>query len=92
MQHVRKSTVQVPTCYSHSTLLSKCTVCKLIKHLHANVNSLLSTMRTEFEYIQIPIAILRSVCVCKGGGGGISYFTCVKNQGFNITLDTEVDQ
>lgn len=27
-------------------------------------------MRTEFEYIQIPIAaILRSVCVCKGGGG-----------------------
>lgn len=26
-------------------------------------------MRTEFEYIQIPIAaILRSVCVCKGGG------------------------
>lgn len=49
-------------------------------------------MRTEFEYIQIPIAaILRSVCVCKGGGG-ISYFTCVKNQGFNITLDMEVDQ
>lgn len=47
-------------------------------------------MRTEFEYIQIPIAILRSVC--KGGGGGISYFTCVKNQGFNITLDMEVDQ
>lgn len=29
-------------------------------------------MRTEFEYIQIPIAaILRSVCVCKGGGGGV---------------------
>lgn len=46
-------------------------------------------MRTEFEYIQIPIAILRSVCK---GGGGISYFTCVKNQGFNITLDMEVDQ
>lgn len=45
-------------------------------------------MRTEFEYIQIPIAILRSVCK----GGGISYFTCVKNQGFNITLDMEVDQ
>lgn len=48
-------------------------------------------MRTEFEYIQIPIAaILRSVCVKEGGG--ISYFTCVKNQGFNITLDMEVDQ